>query len=146
MAAGKTFDVMINAQTSTTAPALPVYDRELSLSANSSARDAGMLAYIGVNGSLLPAAGGTGVFAAAKANADTYNSLAAGQTFTVSDTSQGVIANDVNAYGVRHLTQAASGAVALNTNGTITDTPPARTTTTSETFTSCANNGLTPAG
>ena len=145
MAAGKTFDVMINAPTSTTAPALPVYDRELSLSANSSARDAGMLAYIGVNGSLLPAAAGTGVFAAAKANADTYNSLAAGQTFTVSDTSKGVIANDVNVYGVTLLTQAASGVVALNANGTFTYTPNAGSTATSDSFTYCANNGFTPA-
>src|SRR5437016_10982882 len=30
--------------------ALPIFDRELSLSANSIARDAGMLAYISVNG------------------------------------------------------------------------------------------------
>ena len=51
MAAGKTYDVMINAPAaSTTAPALPIFDRELSLSANAIARDAGMLAYIGING------------------------------------------------------------------------------------------------
>src|SRR5438046_2128253 len=99
-----------------------------------------MLAYIGVNGSLLPAAGGTGVFAAAKANADTYNSLAAGQTFTVSDTSKGVIANDVNVYGVTLLTQAASGVVALNANGTFTYTPNAGSTATSDSFTYCAQN------
>src|ERR1700756_5441118 len=97
MAAGKTFDVMINAPAAgSTAPALPVYDRELSLSGNSSVRDAGMLAYIGVNGAALPVASGTGIFAAAVANPDTYDSLVGGQTFTVSDTSKGVIANDVN--------------------------------------------------
>jgi len=44
---------MIDAPTGTTA--LPFYDRELSLSGNKTARDAGMLAYIGVNGSALPA-------------------------------------------------------------------------------------------
>src|SRR5207247_9051038 len=115
--------VMINAPTSTTAPALPVYDRELSLSANSSARDAGMLAYIGVNGSLLPAAAGTGVFAAAKANADTYNSLAAGPTFTVSDPSKGAIANDVNVYGVTLLAHATRGAMAPTAHGPFPEAP-----------------------
>src|SRR5437016_12952152 len=104
-----------------------------------------MLAYIGVNGSLLPAAGGTGVFAAAKANADTYNSLAAGQTFTVSDTSKGVIPNDDNVYGVTLLTQAASGVVALNANGTFTYTPNAGSTATSDSFSYCHNKGFSQA-
>ena len=54
MAAGKTYDVMINVPATGTT-ALPIYDRELSLSGNSTARDAGMLAYIGVNGAALPA-------------------------------------------------------------------------------------------
>ncbi len=67
---------------------------------------------------------GTGVFAAAVANADTYNSLVAGQPFTVSDTSKGVIANDVNVYGVTLLKQVpANGAGVLNANGTFTYTP-----------------------
>src|SRR5207302_1064970 len=48
MAAGKVYDVMINAPAAG-APALPVYDRELSLSSNAVGRDSGMLAYIGVN-------------------------------------------------------------------------------------------------
>ena len=59
MAAGKTYDVLMNVPTAS----LPIFDREGSLSANSSVRDAGMLAYIGVNGSLLPnftAGGGIG--------------------------------------------------------------------------------------
>ena len=64
MAAGKTYDVMVNVPAiptgTTTPPSLPIYDRELSLSANSSVRDAGMLAYIGVNGAALPVAGGDG--------------------------------------------------------------------------------------
>src|SRR5437016_8757494 len=47
--AGKTYDVMINVP-ATGAASLPVYDRELSLSGNATARDAGMLAYISVNG------------------------------------------------------------------------------------------------
>src|ERR1700756_5051325 len=94
MAAGKTFDVMINAPaTGSTAPALPVYDRELSLSGNSSDRDSGMLAYIGTNGAGLPVAAGTGIFAAAVARADTYDALSAGEVLTISDTSKGGVAN-----------------------------------------------------
>src|SRR6266850_1839308 len=61
MAAGKTYDVAINAvNVPAAATALPIFDRELSLSGNSIARDAGMLAYIGVNGAALPT---TGAFA-----------------------------------------------------------------------------------
>jgi hypothetical protein len=157
MAAGKTFDVMINAPAAgSTAPALPIYDRELSLSGNSSVRDAGMLAYIGVNGAALPVASGTGVFTAAVANPDTYDSLAAGQTFTVSDTSKGVIANDVNVYGVNLLSGAANGIVSCSlpgspastltaqvicANGTFTYTPSG--TATSDSFTYCANGTVT---
>ncbi len=72
MAAGKVYDVMINGQStyrhSHIAPysnALPFYDRELSLSGNATERDAGMLAYISINGGALPAA--TGAFAPAVA-------------------------------------------------------------------------------
>src|SRR6266480_4015284 len=54
MAAGKTYDVMINPPAAG-ASALPVYDRQLSLSANATARDSGMLAYVSVNGAGLPA-------------------------------------------------------------------------------------------
>ncbi len=113
MAAGKTFDVMVNvpAAGATSTPALPIYDRELSLSANSSVRDAGMVAYISVN-NLVPTSGlpvgvGSGVFAGAQANADNYAAgipCATGATsctpVVVSDPSKGVIANDVNVYGV----------------------------------------------
>ncbi len=145
MAAGKTFDVMVNVPATptgaTTPPSLPVYDRELSLSGNSSTRDTGMLAYIGVNGAGLPVAAGSGVFAAAHAVDDTYNSLVGGQVFSVMDPSKGVIANDVNVYGVTLLTQAGSGAVALNANGTFTYTPSG--TATSDSFTYCANGSVT---
>src|SRR6516162_8170101 len=154
MAAGKTFDVMINAvSVPASTAALPIYDRELSLSANSSARDSGMLAYIGVNGAGLPTFG-TGVAGAAVANPDTYNSLAPGQTFTVSDVSKGVIANDVNVYGVQLLTAPTNGTLScpaqpqnltpgICANGTFTYTPSG--TATSDTFTYCANNGLVAA-
>jgi len=127
MAAGKTFDLLINGQsTSTTgiAPyknALAVYDRELSLSGNATERDAGMLAYIGINPSAgLPAAG---VFGAAVARADTYSSVVPGQTLTVSDPSKGVIANDTNVYGVKVLSGPSEGTLVLNANGTFSYTP-----------------------
>jgi hypothetical protein len=101
MAAGKTYDVMINAP-ATVGTALPVYDRELSLSGNAIGRDAGMLAYIGINGSTLPTAG---ALAAAVARDDTYTSVmpcaaTPCPAFTMSDPAKGLIANDTNVYGV----------------------------------------------
>ena len=115
MAAGKTYDVMINAPTGVTA--LPIFDRELSLSGNAIARDAGMLAYIGVNGASLPSAG---AFAGAVANPDTYNSVIPGQTLTVSDPAKGVIANDVNISGVKVVGTVPG--LTLNLDGTFTYT------------------------
>src|ERR1700751_2890753 len=97
MAAGKTYDVAVNVPASG-ASALPVYDRELSLSGNSVSRDAGMLAYIGTNGASLPAGAAS---VGAQANPDMYNSIVSGNTFTITDPSKGVLANDVNVYGVQ---------------------------------------------
>jgi hypothetical protein len=165
MAAGKTYDVMINVPAATSPP-LAVYDRELSLSGNQIERNAGMLAYIGVNGAALPT---TGAFSTAagggaapgKANPDTYNSVVAGQTLTVSDPSKGVIANDVNVYGVKILGGSATtvgGAAATtmtSTNGTLTlmangtfayqPTAAAGTAFPGDTFTYCANGTVTAA-
>ena len=158
MASGKTEDVMINVPAAGTA-ALAIYDRELSLSGNSSTRDAGMLAYIGVNGATIPGAGtgtgtGTGVFAPAVARADTYNSLVAGQAFSVADPSVGVIANDTNVYGVQLLTLPANGTLTCDAqpqnsvggmcaNGTFTYHPNAGSTATSDSFSYCANGSVT---
>jgi len=145
MAAGKTFDAMVNVPATpigaAAPPSLPVFDRELSLSANSSVRDAGMLAYIGVNGAALPGVEGAGVFAAALANPDTYSSVIpclTGATsctpLAVSDPSKGVIANDVNVYGVQLSSPPTYGTLTCNAlpsnpvagicaNGTFTYTP-----------------------
>jgi len=147
MAASKTYDVMVNVPVSPTAttppPPLPVFDRELALSANSSVRDAGMLAYISVNGALLPAAigGTTGVFAAGQANPDTYNSVIPCLTgaascipLVITDPSKGVIANDINVYGVELSTPPTHGSLTCGAvpgspvagicaNGTFTYTP-----------------------
>jgi hypothetical protein len=150
MAAGKTVDLMINGPAACTPvapattcapPALALFDRELSLSANQINRDGGMLAYIGINGGGVAGAGlpAAASFSAAQAVADSYSSLVAGQTLSVSDASKGVIANDTNVYGVRLLTPATSGVVTLNTNGTFTYVPNPGSTATTDSFTYCAN-------
>src|SRR5204863_6931727 len=131
LAAGKTYDVMVNAPAAG-ATALPVYDRELSLSANAIARDSGMVAYISVNGSGLPAAP---AFTGAIARADTYNSVLAGQTLTVSDPGKGLIANDTNVFGVQVVGTVPG--LTLNPNGTFTYLGAPTS------FTYCANGTVT---
>jgi hypothetical protein len=164
MAAGKTFDVMINAACTpvgtTTCPAtstaLPIYDRQLSLSANSSERDAGMLAYISVNSAGLPTYG-AGIAGTPVARNDTYNSVVACTAapctpVVVSDVSRGVIANDSFVYGVQLATPPAGGTLTcgatpgnpvagLCANGTFTYTP--NVGTASDSFTYCANGTTT---
>ncbi len=106
-----------------------------------------MLAYIGVNGLGLPA----GVSAAtATANPDVY-SLVSGQTLSVSDPGKGVIANDVNIYGVKVLAPPAHALVdtagthfVLNENGTFSYTPDG--TSTSDSFTYCGNGAVSGTG
>ena len=138
MSAGKTYDVMINGPTGANAPALPIFDRQLSLSGNAVNRDAGMIAYIGINGGTAPTTGAT---AGATANPDSYGSVIPGKVFTVSDPSKGVIANDINVYGVRLTTAAGNGSVVLSSNGTFTYTPNSSwTASTTDTFQYCANN------
>ena len=114
MAAGKTYDVSINVPAAG-GTALPIYDRELSLSGNKIGRDAGMLAYVSVNGAALPTAPALG---AAVANPDSYASVTPGQTLTIADPSMGVIANDLNVYGVKVLTAPTLGTLNLNPDGT----------------------------
>jgi Bacterial Ig domain len=119
LAPGKTYDVLINAPAAA-GPALPVYDRELSLSGNAIGRDAGMLAYVGINGGTLPS---SAALASAVANPDNYTSVVPGNTLSVTDPSKGLIANDVNVYGVQLLTAPTKGTLTLNANGTFTYVP-----------------------
>ncbi len=137
LAAGKTYDVMINAPPAG-GSALAVYDRELSLSGNAINRDAGMLAYLSINGSGLP---GAPALAAAVANPDTYASVVPGVTLTISNPAKGVIANDVNVLGVQVTTPPAKGALTLATNGTFTYVPNAGWTG-PDTFNYCGNGAL----
>ena len=137
MAAGKTFDVMVNAPVAGST-ALAVYDRELSLSANKINRDAGMLAYVGVNGSAVPSAAGD---KAASTKPDFYYSLIPGMTFTVSDPAKGVIANDINVYAVTVYRQPSHGTVTLNPDGTFAYVP--NGTLTTDQFNYCANGTVT---
>jgi hypothetical protein len=117
LAAGKTYDVLINAPLATAAatapPVLPVFDRQLSLSTNNQ-RDGGMQGYISVNlASTAPAS--TPVVT--KANPDSY-SFVPGNTVTVSDRAKGVIANDVGIYGVQVVGTVPG--LTLNPDGTFT--------------------------
>jgi len=105
----------------------------MSLSANATARDAGMLAYVSVNGAGLP---GAAALTAAVARADTYNSLIRGQHAGRVDPGKGVIANDTNVNGVTLLAGPTNGTVTLNRDGTFTYVPNAGTT--SDSFTYCA--------
>lgn len=113
MAAGKTYDVMVNAPA---AGAMPVYDRELSLSTNN-LRDGGMQAYIAVNNAQPSATAGIGETPTAT-GANYY--FVPGTTLAVSDPAKGVIANDSGVYGVKVQTPPASGTLKLNTDGTFT--------------------------
>src|SRR6516165_193715 len=112
---------------------LPVFDRELSLSGNATARDGGMLAYIQVNGSSLPAGAVAAAAVTATAYPDTYNSVIVGQTLTVSDPGKGVLANDINVYGVQVMGTAPAG-LTLHPDGTFVYTAGTPTT-----FSYCGN-------
>jgi hypothetical protein len=148
LAAGKTYDVMVNVPAAG-GTALPLFDRQLSLSGNATARDTGMLAYLSVNGAGLPS---DPAFKPAVANPDIYGGtctptpcplpgVVPGKTLTVSDPSQGLIANDINVYGVQVSGAGPGhGALTLNENGTFTYIPGSTwTSSTTDSFTYQAN-------
>ncbi len=118
MAAGKTYDLMINATASATA--LPFFDRELSLSAAQTGRDSGMLAYIGLDGAT------TGPVSALTASAGTVPAYfcEAGQTLAVTDPGKGVLANAKGANGATLGTVSLPGTLSFNNDGTFTYASP----------------------
>ncbi|KWB80279.1 hypothetical protein WL40_29360 [Burkholderia ubonensis] len=137
LAAGKTYDVLMNAP-ALNAAALPVFDRQLSLSTNNQ-RDGGMQAYLSVNNGALPSAGGGQNVVA---NPDKYF-LVAGNTLTVADPAKGVIANDVGVYGVQLVTKPANGTVTLNPDGTFSYVPNAGATSDSFVYQANGNPAIT---
>ena len=139
-AAGKVFDVIVSPPQATggtySSGEYYTYDRSLELS-NNAQRDGGMQAILDVNdtgAAALVAANST-----AMANPDTY-AYAPGVTLMISDPSKGVVANDVNVYGVQLLTAPAAGTVILNPNGTFSYTP---TGVGTDSFAYCANGSVT---
>ncbi len=138
LAAGKTYDVMINTPPSTSTAALAIFDRQLSLSTNNQ-RDGGMQGYIGVNGSSAPAASQP----AALAKDDKYV-VVPGNPLAISSPGSGVIANDLGVYGVAVNANPKYGNLSLSPDGTFTYTPDATWTTavsptTIDTFTYVGN-------
>src|SRR4029077_1519474 len=101
---------------------------------------AGMLAYIGVNGSTI-SANTIAQVGAVVGRPGTYHSVVAGQTLTVSDPSKGVIANDTNVYGVTLLTAPTKGTLTLNANGSFTYVPNAGWSG-PDSFVYCANGSV----
>ena len=134
LAAGKVMDVVVNPLSTSgnfTPASYAIYDRELSLSTNNQ-RDGGMQTYLLVNGGVPPSP--TNVSPGAVAMPDTYY-LVPGSTLNVGTPSQGVLANDVNVYGVQLLSSPTAGTLtSFNANGTFTYVPNAGTTTDSFTY------------
>jgi hypothetical protein len=138
-AAGKVFDVIVSPAQTTTgtydSATYPIFDRSLALS-NNSQPDGGMQAILDVNDAA--AAKVVAANSVAAAVADHY-AYAPGVTLTVSDPGKGVIANDVNVYGVQLTTPAGAGTVTLYANGTFTYVP---TGSGADSFGYCANGAV----
>ena len=109
--AGKVYDVIVNP--APVAGTYAIFDRQLSLSTNNQ-HDGGMQAYLGVNGGTPPVS-----TAADLAQNDQYF-VQSGGSLTISDVTQGVIANDINVYGVTVVSGPVHGTLTLNSNGTFT--------------------------
>jgi len=139
LAAGKTYDVMIDAPPSS-GTALPVYDRELSLSAGrSTAMPACWLTLVSTERLFQqPADSGS------QSLARIYTPPWLLDRLSPCRSSKGVIANDTNVLGVTLLSQAASGTVTLNANGTFEYVPNSGSTATSDSFSYCANGSAVP--
>ncbi len=122
-AAGKVYDVIVSPTQTTLGTydshTYGIFDRSLALSTNSQ-RDGGMQAILDVNdvNAANFATAQANYAASVKSSSYTY---APGVTLNVSDPGKGVLANDVNVYGVQLVAGAAhNGALTLNPNGTFT--------------------------
>ena len=142
LAAGKVYDVRLSPPTSGTPASYskanyPLYDRQLSLSANNQT-DGGMHAILQISGgvSLAP------ITQTATVNPDSYF-INPNVTLTVSDAAKGVVANDLGVYGVQVLQGPTGGSLTLNPDGTFTYIPNSGTTTDSFTYEANGSASLT---
>ncbi len=130
LAAGKTYDVGIQAATATTPYAgtnYAVFDRQLSLSTNNS-RDGGMQAYLTIAGGATTGVGSaTGSGATLSASAKTFYCVT-GTPLVVGDPSKGLLGGSSGANGVALVAGTlapTTAALTLQSDGTFTYTPPA---------------------
>ncbi len=155
LAAGKVYDAVVNpvqAPAGTYSPAaLPVFDRELSLTANNHL-DSGMLAYLQLGNALPGTAGGVPAGVTIQAVADNFTVPVGATTFTgnvltndvgISNAAQnGTCAGTPGPYTPSSAPQtfptASGGSVTLNPNGDFTYTPPAAGPT-GDSFQYCGN-------
>jgi hypothetical protein len=148
-AAGKVYDVIVSPKQTVAgtydSATYPTWDRALALGTNAMATNGGggMQAILDVNDLLTcttatpPVCNNKLTAANSKvtANPDTY-AYAPGVTLSVTSPGKGVIANDVNVYGVQVSTPPGAGAVTLLPNGTFTYVP---TGSSADSFGYCAN-------
>ena len=148
MAAGKTYDLMINGQSTPASGARRIREGSRFLRPRTEPVgecDCARLRHAGLHQhQWCWSAGSFGtapVAVPAVAVADTYV-LVPGQILTVSDPSKGVIANDHGVYLAQVLVPPANGTVTMSPIGTFAYYPNAGSTATTDTFTYCANGDV----
>jgi uncharacterized repeat protein (TIGR01451 family) len=149
MAAGKTYDVAINAGTA--AATYPVFDRQLSLSTNNQ-RDGGMQAYVTIAGGATTGVGSNDskVQLSGVTNNKTYYCVP-GVTLSVTDPGAGLLAGATGANGAALLTVGLAGVPStapftnftFQSNGTFTYAQDPKATTCGGAFTFAVNGTAT---
>ncbi len=135
MAAGKTYDVMINAPATGAGPS-----RLRSSTQPLRELDCSRHGHAGLHRcQRLNARRGQ---ASALALSDAYNAVIAGQSLVVDDPSRGILANDTNVYGPKVVTGPSQGTVTMNSNGTFTYVANTGWSV-ADTFTYCGNGATT---
>src|SRR6266436_8660954 len=123
-AAGKVFDIIVSppqAGGAFVSATYPTWDRSLALGTNSQ-RDGGMQAILDINDASAARLATAQMSYTVAVVADKY-AYAPGVTLKVSDPGKGVIANDINVYGVQVSTLPGAGTLTLYPNGTFTYVP-----------------------